>query len=132
LEYRVAEAHVVSFMFLLFCLNSWKRSGHIVGGGKEVGVFVAIFLINCFFLAQIAREQDIKEQIGGEIFFDLVDHDKVKSIRVSKTITFADFKKEVRLTHFIPPWTLAVDCIVICLFGKAVVWMVAALDMTGR
>lgn len=52
---------------------------------------------------KIAREQDIKEQIGGEIFFDLVDHDKVKSIRVSKTITFADFKKEAAEELGVPP-----------------------------
>ncbi|GKC14166.1 ubiquitin carboxyl-terminal hydrolase 12-like protein isoform X2, partial [Tanacetum coccineum] len=40
----------------------------------------------------VARDADLLEQIGKDIFFDLVDHDKVHSFRIQKQITFNQFK----------------------------------------
>jgi ubiquitin carboxyl-terminal hydrolase 7 len=41
---------------------------------------------------QIARDVDLHEQIGKDIFFDLVDHDKVRSFRIQKQTPFVIFK----------------------------------------
>jgi len=41
---------------------------------------------------QIARDDDLHEQIGKDIFFDLVDHDKVRSFRIQKQMPFTIFK----------------------------------------
>lgn len=41
---------------------------------------------------QVARDADLLEQIGKDIFFDLVDHDKVRSFRIQKQMTFNLFK----------------------------------------
>jgi ubiquitin carboxyl-terminal hydrolase 7 len=41
---------------------------------------------------QIARDVDLHEQIGKDIFFDLVDHDKVRSFRIQKQTPFIIFK----------------------------------------
>lgn len=41
---------------------------------------------------QVARDDDLAEQIGKDIYFDLVDHDKVRSFRVQKQMIFNQFK----------------------------------------
>nr|KYP36626.1 Ubiquitin carboxyl-terminal hydrolase 13 [Cajanus cajan] len=41
---------------------------------------------------RVAQDKDLKEQIGKDIYFDLVDHDKVRSFRVQKQTTFNVFK----------------------------------------
>jgi len=41
---------------------------------------------------QVARDEDLREQIGNDIFFDLVDHDKVRSVRIQKQMPFLVFK----------------------------------------
>jgi len=41
---------------------------------------------------QIAREDDMCAQIGKDIFFDLVDHDKVWSFRIKKQMPFMSVK----------------------------------------
>jgi hypothetical protein len=43
-------------------------------------------------IIQVARDDDLKAQIGKDIYFDLVDHDKVPSFRIQKQMTFAQFK----------------------------------------
>jgi len=40
----------------------------------------------------VARDEDLGEQIGKDIYFDLVDHDKVRSFRVQKQTPFNVFK----------------------------------------
>lgn len=40
----------------------------------------------------MARDEDLAEQIGTEIYFDLVDHDKVRSFRIQKQLPFNHFK----------------------------------------
>lgn len=41
---------------------------------------------------KVARDEDITEQIGKDIYFDLVDHEKVKSFRIEKQTPFLLFK----------------------------------------
>jgi hypothetical protein len=41
---------------------------------------------------QVARDEDLEFQIGKEIHFDLVDHDKVRSFRIQKQTLFSQFK----------------------------------------
>jgi len=41
---------------------------------------------------QVARDEDLAFQIGKEIHFDLVDHDKVRSFRIQKQTLFSQFK----------------------------------------
>lgn len=44
------------------------------------------------FIFQVARDGDLGEQIGREIWFDLVDHDKVRAFRIQKQMPFTKFK----------------------------------------
>ncbi|TQD87740.1 hypothetical protein C1H46_026744 [Malus baccata] len=41
---------------------------------------------------RVARNEDLLEQIGKNIYFDLVDHDKVRSFRIQKQKPFNLFK----------------------------------------
>ncbi|CAL5363268.1 unnamed protein product [Camellia sinensis] len=41
---------------------------------------------------KVARDEDLLEQIGRDIYFDLVDHDKVQSFRIQKQMPFKLFK----------------------------------------
>ncbi|KAE8735173.1 Ubiquitin carboxyl-terminal hydrolase 13 [Hibiscus syriacus] len=45
-----------------------------------------------YTIIKVARDEDLLEQIGKDIYFDLVDHDKVKSFRIQKQTPFNDFK----------------------------------------
>ncbi|PWA82594.1 hypothetical protein CTI12_AA179330 [Artemisia annua] len=51
---------------------------------------------------RVARDGDLQEQIGKHIYFDLVDHDKVRSFRIQKQTPFALFKEEVAKELGIP------------------------------
>ncbi|CAN4114475.1 unnamed protein product [Withania somnifera] len=51
---------------------------------------------------RVARDEDLGEQIGKDIYFDLVDHDKVRSFRIQKQIAFPQFKEEVAKVLGIP------------------------------
>ncbi|CAN4126351.1 unnamed protein product [Withania somnifera] len=51
---------------------------------------------------RVARDEDLGEQIGKEIYFDLVDHDKVRSFRIQKQMAFNQFKEEVAKVLGIP------------------------------
>ncbi|KAJ9545953.1 hypothetical protein OSB04_025660 [Centaurea solstitialis] len=55
-----------------------------------------------YTIIKVARDEDLHEQIGKNIFFDLVDHDKVRSFRIQKQISFALFKEEVAKELGIP------------------------------
>jgi ubiquitin carboxyl-terminal hydrolase 7 len=48
----------------------------------------------------VARNEDLEEQIGKDIYFDLVDHDKVRSFRVQKQMSFNVFKVSSSLFIF--------------------------------
>ncbi|KAH7439804.1 hypothetical protein KP509_04G077200 [Ceratopteris richardii] len=55
-----------------------------------------------YTIIKVAQDQDIERQIGKEIFFDLVDYDKVQSFRVQKQTTFIQFKEEIAQQLGIP------------------------------
>ncbi|OIT27340.1 PREDICTED: ubiquitin carboxyl-terminal hydrolase 12-like [Nicotiana attenuata] len=55
-----------------------------------------------YTIIKVARDEDLGEQIGKEIYFDLVDHDKVHSFRIQKQMAFTQFKEEVAKELGIP------------------------------
>ncbi|KAK9279617.1 hypothetical protein L1049_013296 [Liquidambar formosana] len=55
-----------------------------------------------YTIIKVARDGDLVEQIGRDTYFDLVDHDKVRSFRIQKQTIFNDFKEEVAKEFGIP------------------------------
>ncbi|KAK7839224.1 ubiquitin carboxyl-terminal hydrolase 12 [Quercus suber] len=55
-----------------------------------------------YTIIKVARDEDLVEQIGRDIYFDLVDHDKVRSFRIQKQMPFNLFKEEVAKDFGIP------------------------------
>ncbi|KAL0908829.1 hypothetical protein M5K25_023338 [Dendrobium thyrsiflorum] len=55
-----------------------------------------------YTIIKVARDEDLTEQIGRDIYFDLVDHDKVRSFRIQKQMPFKAFKEEVAKELGIP------------------------------
>ncbi|KAL8129987.1 hypothetical protein V2J09_019142 [Rumex salicifolius] len=55
-----------------------------------------------YTIIKVARDEDLAEQIGKEIYFDLVDHEKVKCFRIQKQMPFNLFKEEVAKEFGIP------------------------------
>ncbi|XP_057476051.1 ubiquitin C-terminal hydrolase 12-like isoform X2 [Actinidia eriantha] len=55
-----------------------------------------------YTIIKVARDEDLLEQIGRDIYFDLVDHDKVHSFRIQKQTPFNLFKEEVAKEFGIP------------------------------
>ncbi|KAL7193889.1 hypothetical protein ACSBR2_025515 [Camellia fascicularis] len=45
-----------------------------------------------YTIIKVARDEDLLEQIGRDIYFDLVDHDKVRSFGIQKQMPFNLFK----------------------------------------
>ncbi|KAJ7569829.1 hypothetical protein O6H91_01G096500 [Diphasiastrum complanatum] len=58
-----------------------------------------------YTIIKVARDKDLASQIGKDIFFDLVDHDKVPSFRIQKQTPFSVFKEEVA-----KEWGIPVHC----------------------
>ncbi|KAF9680759.1 hypothetical protein SADUNF_Sadunf06G0155000 [Salix dunnii] len=55
-----------------------------------------------YTIIKVARDEDLKGQIGKDIYFDLVDHDKVHNFRIQKQMQFSLFKEEVAKEFGIP------------------------------
>ncbi|XP_019434162.1 PREDICTED: ubiquitin carboxyl-terminal hydrolase 12-like isoform X1 [Lupinus angustifolius] len=55
-----------------------------------------------YTIIKVARDEDLVEQIGKDIYFDLVDHDKVRSFRVQKQMSLNLFKEEVAKEFGVP------------------------------
>ncbi|KAG4215794.1 hypothetical protein ERO13_A01G199000v2 [Gossypium hirsutum] len=55
-----------------------------------------------YTIIKVARDEDLLEQIGKDIYFDLVDHDKVRSFRIQKQTPFNEFKEELAKEFGIP------------------------------
>ncbi|KAH7547698.1 hypothetical protein JRO89_XS14G0004000 [Xanthoceras sorbifolium] len=55
-----------------------------------------------YTVIKVARNEDLLEQIGRGIYFDLVDHEKVVSFRIQKQMPFNLFKEEVAKEFGIP------------------------------
>ncbi|XP_031383025.1 ubiquitin carboxyl-terminal hydrolase 12-like [Punica granatum] len=63
-------------------------------------------------IIRVARDQDLIEQIGRDIYFDVVDHDRVRTFHVLKQTPFKLFKEEIAEVFGIPVqfqrfWTFA-------------------------
>ncbi|KAI3993825.1 hypothetical protein MKX01_002838 [Papaver californicum] len=65
---------------------------------KENGRAVARF----YTIIKVSRDEDFCKQIGSDIYFDLVDHDKVHSFRIPKQMPFNLFKEEVAKEFGVP------------------------------
>ncbi|KAL3523697.1 hypothetical protein ACH5RR_016531 [Cinchona calisaya] len=55
-----------------------------------------------YTIIKVARDDDLVEQIGRDVYFDLVEHDKVRCFRIQKQIPFNIFKEEVAKEFGIP------------------------------
>eukprot|EP00268_Persea_americana_P045288 TRINITY_DN460_c0_g1_i9.p1 TRINITY_DN460_c0_g1~~TRINITY_DN460_c0_g1_i9.p1 ORF type:complete len:1159 (-),score=221.76 TRINITY_DN460_c0_g1_i9:816-4163(-) len=55
-----------------------------------------------YTIIKVARNEDLAEQVGKDIYFDLVDHDKVRSFRIQKQMPFNLFKEEVAKEFGVP------------------------------
>uniref|UniRef100_A0A7N0V5G9 ubiquitinyl hydrolase 1 n=1 Tax=Kalanchoe fedtschenkoi TaxID=63787 RepID=A0A7N0V5G9_KALFE len=55
-----------------------------------------------YTIMKVARDEDLSEQIGKDIYFDLVDHEKVRQFRIQKQMPFNLFKEEVAKELGIP------------------------------
>ncbi|KAG8650968.1 hypothetical protein MANES_07G083000v8 [Manihot esculenta] len=55
-----------------------------------------------YTIIKVARSEDLLQQIGKDIYFDLVDHDKVRSFRIQKQMPFNLFKEEVAKEFGVP------------------------------
>jgi len=55
-----------------------------------------------YTIIKVARDEDLKQQIGKDIYFDLVDHEKVHNFRIQKQMSFSSFKEEVAKVYGIP------------------------------
>ncbi|KAK9122991.1 hypothetical protein Sjap_012593 [Stephania japonica] len=55
-----------------------------------------------YTIIKVARNEDLVEQIGKDLYFDLVDHDKVRSFRIQKQMHFNVFKEEVAKEFGVP------------------------------
>lgn len=55
-----------------------------------------------YTIVKVACDEDFFWQIGRNIFFDLVDHEKVRSFRVQKLMPFNVFKEEVAKEFCVP------------------------------
>ncbi|XP_052200114.1 ubiquitin C-terminal hydrolase 12-like isoform X1 [Diospyros lotus] len=55
-----------------------------------------------YTIIKVARDEDLMQQIGKDIYFDLVDHERVRSFRIQKQMPFNLFKEEVAKEFGIP------------------------------
>ncbi|KAI8539604.1 hypothetical protein RHMOL_Rhmol09G0196000 [Rhododendron molle] len=55
-----------------------------------------------YTIIKVARDEDLVQQIGRDIYFDLVDHDKARTFRIQKQTPFSLFKEEVAKEFGIP------------------------------
>ncbi|KAM7262159.1 hypothetical protein ACFE04_021236 [Oxalis oulophora] len=55
-----------------------------------------------YTMIKVARDEDLTQQVGRDIYFDLVDHDKVRQFRIQKQTPFTAFKEEVAKEFGVP------------------------------
>ncbi|XP_060212559.1 ubiquitin C-terminal hydrolase 12-like isoform X1 [Lycium barbarum] len=63
---------------------------------------IAVLKARLYRIIKVARDEDLGEQIGKEIYFDLVNYDKVHTFSILKCMPFIQFKKEVAKAFGIP------------------------------
>ncbi|GAB2276573.1 hypothetical protein Dimus_011292 [Dionaea muscipula] len=76
--------------------------GYLVNDTVVVEAEVAVDRVVEYTVIKVARDVDLAEQIGKDIYFDLVDHDKVKCFRIQKQMSFNLFKEEVAKEFGVP------------------------------
>ncbi|KAL3335872.1 hypothetical protein AABB24_031873 [Solanum stoloniferum] len=57
---------------------------------------------NLHTIIKVARDEDMQWQIGKDIYFDLVDHEKVKSFRIQRETLFSAFKEDIKKEFRVP------------------------------
>ncbi|KAG5602721.1 hypothetical protein H5410_034091, partial [Solanum commersonii] len=57
---------------------------------------------NLYTIIKVARDEDMQRQIGKDIYFDLVDHEKVKSFRIQREKLFSAFKEDIKKEFRVP------------------------------
>nr|XP_025887466.1 ubiquitin carboxyl-terminal hydrolase 13-like isoform X1 [Solanum lycopersicum] len=57
---------------------------------------------NLYTVIKVARDEDIRQQIGKDIYFDLVDHEKVKCFRIQRETLFSAFKEDIKKEFCVP------------------------------
>ncbi|KAJ8563428.1 hypothetical protein K7X08_031880 [Anisodus acutangulus] len=55
-----------------------------------------------YTIIKVACDEDLRRQIGKDIYFDLVDHEKVKSFRIQSQTPFSVFKEEITKEFGVP------------------------------
>ncbi|XP_060172932.1 ubiquitin C-terminal hydrolase 13-like isoform X1 [Lycium barbarum] len=55
-----------------------------------------------YTIIKVARDEDLRKLIGKDIYFDLVDHEKVKSFRIQSQTPFSVFKEEITKEFGVP------------------------------
>lgn len=83
-----AEAHLYTII-KVFESTCWAQS---INCFKQLCVVFSLSFLTCLLPVQVARDDDLTAQIGKDIYFDLVDHDKVPSFRIQKQMPFTQFK----------------------------------------
>eukprot|EP00249_Psilotum_nudum_P018816 c26973_g2_i1 orf=2-2626(-) len=58
--------------------------------------------VHLYTIIKVACDDDLSSQLGKDIHFDLVDHDKVRSFRIQKQTPFIYFKEEVAKEFGVP------------------------------
>ncbi|KAI7840976.1 hypothetical protein COHA_005205 [Chlorella ohadii] len=56
-----------------------------------------------YTLVRVSTDADLAKQIGHDRFFDLVDHDKVKTFKMSRKAPFSELQKRVHDEMGVPP-----------------------------
>ncbi|PHU07760.1 Ubiquitin carboxyl-terminal hydrolase 12 [Capsicum chinense] len=83
-------------------VTSYERLVGKLISNLEAAYRVVRYLKGLVGQGKVARDEDLGEQIGKEIYFDLVDHDKVRAFRILKQMPFTQFKEEVARTFGTP------------------------------
>lgn len=79
-------------LFLSTLHREWCRFRFYLWAFQGLCRWFVIANGNLWFAVQVASDEDLTKQIGKEIYFDLVDHDKVRGFRIQKNVSFKAFK----------------------------------------
>ncbi|KAE9447954.1 hypothetical protein C3L33_20145, partial [Rhododendron williamsianum] len=114
-EAKKANKHAESLVYVDLCETALKVGRAKVRELEEGLVKAKAELEDCstdlpnslavndyLLLDVVARDEDLMEQIGRDKYFDLVDHNKVRSFRIKRQMPFNLFKEEVAKEFGIP------------------------------
>jgi hypothetical protein len=78
--------------FLIYLHREWCRFRFYLWTFQGLCCWFVITNGHLCCAVQVASDEDLTKQIGNEIYFDLVDHDKVRGFRIHKNVSFKKFK----------------------------------------